>query len=66
MNDWFDAPLQWQRAWLDAQAKALDAGRHANAAGRALVEVQEASRRAAEANMAAWAAWGRLMGTGPW
>jgi len=66
MNDWLDAAIKLQKQLLGVQKNALDAGVHANAAGAALVQAQEAARRAAEANLAAWQAWGRLWGVGPW
>jgi len=66
VTSWFDASIRLQKQWLDAQRTALDAGTRANAAGAVLVQAQEATRRAADANLAAWQAWMRLWGVGPW
>ncbi|MBI0476554.1 hypothetical protein D9601_14485 [Sphingomonas sp. MA1305] len=66
MNDWFDASLRFQKQILDAQRRTLEAGSQAVGAGDALVQVQEATRKAAEANLAAFQAWARLWGAGPW
>ena len=48
------------------QRKTLDAGGQAVGAGEAMVQAQEATRKAAEANLAAFQAWTRLWGVGPW
>ena len=66
MSDWFGAAVAMQKRMLGAQKTALDSGGHAHAAGEALVQAQEAARRAAEANLAAWQAWLRLWSVGPW
>ncbi|WP_294198721.1 hypothetical protein [uncultured Sphingomonas sp.] len=65
MTNLFDAAINWQKQLLDTQRTALEAGRHAHDAGAALVAAQEASRRAAEANWAAWQAWAQLSRIAP-
>ena len=65
MNDWWAAGIKAQRDWLKASRTSLDAGSAMLGAGDALVAWQEAGRRAADANMAAWKAWS-AMGAGLW
>jgi len=55
MTGIFDLAIAWQRQLLDVQRAYLSAG-------EASVAWQEASRRAAEANVAALASWARLWG----
>ena len=57
MSDWWTASLRAQRQLLDAQRRSLGAA-------DALVAMQEAGKRATEANMAAFDAWAKLWGLG--
>jgi len=41
-------------------------GQQAVDAGKVIANAQAASVKAAEANVAAWQAWMRLWGAGPW
>ena len=58
MNGWFDESLKMQKQMLDASRASV-------ASGDALVKVQEATKKAAEANLAAYKAWLALWGVGP-
>lgn len=52
MTDWFKASIDLQKQMLDAGST------------EALAKAQDAVRKAAEANMAAWQAWMNLWGIG--
>lgn len=58
MTNWFDESLKVQKQMLDASRASVGAG-------DALVKVQEATKTAAEANLAAYKAWLALWGVGP-
>jgi hypothetical protein len=57
MIDWWNTSLKLQRDMLEAQKKSMVAADH-------LVSMQEAGRKAAEANLAAMNAWAKLWGIG--
>lgn len=57
MSDWWAASIKLQKQMLDAHRASLGAGEH-------LVRMQEAGRKAAEANVAALDAWAKLWGIG--
>ncbi|MBN8808346.1 MAG: hypothetical protein J0I47_08950 [Sphingomonas sp.] len=62
MTDWFSASLKWQQQVVDAQRASLKAGQDATNAAQAFVSMQEAGRKAAEANAAAMKQWLKLWG----
>ncbi|MET3825684.1 hypothetical protein ABIC16_001377 [Sphingomonas sp. PvP055] len=64
MTDWFTASIKLQQQMLDAQKASLSAGQQALGAGDTFVKMQEAGRKAAEANIAAMNAWARMWGLG--
>ncbi len=57
MSDWFSTAIEMQREILRAQRAQVEAGRQALNTAEPLIAVQEATAKAAEANMAAWQAW---------
>ncbi len=64
MNDWLNDATRLQKQMLDAQRSAVDLGRTSLAGADKMIAAQDASRRAVEANVAAWSAWMNLWGIG--
>ena len=62
MSDPFTTMLGLQKQLLDAQRSTMGALHKGLNVGDGLVTLQEAGRRAAEANLAAWTSWARLWG----
>ena len=64
MNEWFDDAARLQKRMLDAQRSAIDLGKTSLSNADKMMAAQDASRKAVEANVAAWSAWMNLWGIG--
>jgi hypothetical protein len=62
MSDFFTTAMEMQREILRAQHAQMDAAQKMLDAGRQMTALQEAGRKAAEANIAAWKPWAGLWG----
>ena len=62
MTDWLSNALDMQREMLRAQKAQIDAAQKMIDAGRQMTALQDAGRKAAEANLDLWKQWASLWG----
>jgi hypothetical protein len=62
VNDLFSSMLTTQKQLIDAQRASLTALHGGLGVADGFLAMQDASRKALEANLAAWTAWARLWG----